>query len=847
MDLSKIIKVENILLERGRNAVFGTLYLTTHQMIFRSPGQKDEICILYPLIHTVERRPPTTDPKVWPLTIRCRDFNIYTFSVEIQDDATDVFNKIQKLTCIGSIKQVYAFEHMFEKKFPSSDGWSVYDVLQEYDRMGVDNATGSWRFSNVNRSYTFCATYPRILVVPAKISDNVLNHASKFRSKNRIPVLSYLHWHNKASITRSSQPMVGLKQNRSIQDEKLIEAIFRSNIKTLSERGSQSNLIIDARPTANAMVNVAMGAGTENVENYKNCERKFMGIDNIHVMRESLGKMVDVIHTADANGLPIKKHYLDKSGWLRHISTLLESALVIIKNVHIFGSHVLVHCSDGWDRTVQLTSISELCLDPYYRTFRGFQVLIEKEWVSFGHKFSDRSGHLSNEKYFINTASSTFNSVQSKFSKQSHVREISPVFHQFLDCVFQILSQFPTKFEFNENFLIKLHYHCYSCQFGTFLCNSEKERMDYKVTSETYSVWNYFNSHKEMFINPLYNEKANPNDNNDDCVLFPDEKIVKYWAGLFGKHDEELNGNNDEIREEKVEGFAARIRWRSNSPISRPASPNVNSIVDGNIWKDDTPSPSLPFNKHVKLYEDNPYYDPWKNNSNKMGNNNFHTVKDRSMSNEASTTKDKLTNNDFNTIKDRFMNNANSLARATISIGTSAYYNVTSLAKSNFDLGINETTSPVEITNNTETQNLREMESFSALSLSENSKNNNSVTSNSNVSTLFTESRSPRQSISTNFSSYTSFGRRESFPSLGIKPSSVPSSPSSRVNSPSSDPTSPLSSTSSRSNSLSKKFNSESKVSSPLSTPPISSPPATTELLKDLPHPLYNVDVFSSP
>ncbi|CAG8810451.1 10469_t:CDS:2, partial [Gigaspora rosea] len=301
------------------------------------------------------------------------------------------------------------------------------------------------------------------------------------------------------------------------------------------------------------------------------------------------------------------------------------------------------------------------------------------------------------------------------------------------------------------------------------------ERMDYKVTSETYSVWNYFNSHKDLFLNPLYNEKANPNDNNDDCVLFPDEKNVKYWAGLFGKLDEELNGNNDEIKEEKVEGFAARIRWRSSSPISRPASPNVNSnrdIVDGNIWKDDTPLPSSPFNKNVRLYDDNPYFDP--------------------------TTKDKLTNNnDFNTIKDRFMNNANSLARATISIGTSAYYNVTSLAKSNFDLGINETTSPVEISNNTETQNIREMDSFSALSLSENSKNNNSVTSNSNVSTLFTESRSPRQPISTNFSSYTSFGRRESFPSLGIKPSSVPSSPSSRVNSPSSDPTSPLSTNSS--------------------------------------------------
>lgn len=494
------------------------------------------------------------------------------------------------------------------------------------------------------------------MCVPSRISDTVIRHASKYRSKERIPALTYLHWSNLASITRSSQPLVGLN-NRSMQDEKLIEAIFtshlfadpesstaqaaiaagRSNVPTgnaATDRGNvmaiygatTTNLIIDARPTTNAMANRAKGAGTENMEHYKGCKKVYLGVDNIHVMRDSLQRITNALRTSEPPwtfGLsktatqeqergveseerrivnvssekeapPLDHIALKRSGWLKHISALLEGTSIITRNIHVNNSHVLIHCSDGWDRTSQLAALAEICLDPYYRTMRGFAVLVEKDWCSYGHRFWDRCGHASSEKYFETAhgygdddseedkgeeiaaaggfepqaAANAFwgftkqitANFQSSSDSQSghgrggaHLKEISPVFHQFLDCIWQIMRQNPNRFEYNEKWLLDIFDGVYECKYGTFLFNSEGERnglsevgMKPSASTKSTSIWDYLldERRRSVYVNPNYKKDMDTDSKRsgaDMGVLLPNSRDVGFWGGVFRRDGKEMN------------------------------------------------------------------------------------------------------------------------------------------------------------------------------------------------------------------------------------------------------------------------------------------------------------------
>jgi myotubularin-related protein 6/7/8 len=165
------------------------------------------------------------------------------------------------------------------------------------------------------------------------------------------------------------------------------------------------------------------------------------------------------------------------------------------------GISCIVHCSDGWDRTAQTICIAQILLDPYYHTINGFeatfhkkswrltlkfQTLIDKDWLGFGFKFDDRCGHIT-------------------YPNDENSKEVSPIFTQFIDLVYQIMRQEPTAFEFNERFLFELNEHAYSCIYGTFIGNCDKDRKDLRAQTRTQSFWVAIDSQLSSYKNPFYN------------------------------------------------------------------------------------------------------------------------------------------------------------------------------------------------------------------------------------------------------------------------------------------------------------------------------------------------------
>jgi hypothetical protein len=231
---------------------------------------------------------------------------------------------------------------------------------------------------------------------------------------------------------------------RNEMDIRMLQRIGETNDNT------NDVLIIDARSHMVAQANRFKGGGFEQEDYYQNCKIIFGDIDNIHGVRDAyklcFPSWTDQWYSKDHDEILDKLNY---SKWMQCVQSILKMAKHMTKVMIFEQKSILVHCSDGWDRTAQLGSLTQIMIDPYFRTLKGLEVIIEKEWVSFGYQFDKRNGNFENENHDAD--------------------ERSPVFIQFLDALYQIMDQFPCAFQYNTRILKFIAQQIYTCKFGTFL------------------------------------------------------------------------------------------------------------------------------------------------------------------------------------------------------------------------------------------------------------------------------------------------------------------------------------------------------------------------------------------
>ncbi|XP_042331481.1 myotubularin-related protein 10 isoform X1 [Sceloporus undulatus] len=453
------------------------------------------------------------------LIIYCKDFRIVRFRFD--EAGPESAKKVLLQVCLAiahysqpaDLQLLFAFEYV-SKKYnnpakkvngldPGGGGGGqqtpLFETYSDWDREIKRTGASEWRVCSVNEGYMISTCLPEYFVVPSSLADQDLKLYSYSFTGRRMPMWCWNH-PNGSALVRMANIKDSLQQRKI--DQRICNAITRSH------------------PQRSDVYKSDLDKGLPNIQEIQSAFLKLKQLCVNEPFEETEEKWLSL---------------LDNSRWLEYVRLFLKHSAELVYMLDSKHVSVVLQEEEGRDLSCCVASLVQVMLDPYFRTIVGFQSLVQKEWVMAGYPFLDRCNHL----------------------KKSD-RE-SPLFLLFLDCIWQLLEQYPSAFEFSEAYLTILYDSTRISLFGTFLFNSPHQRVkqstEFAISKNIQlgdekglkfpSVWDWSLQHtardRMLFHNPWYIGKSAPCVHNGAVKSFKRTK-KNYSSTLRGLPPSLKNG-----------------------------------------------------------------------------------------------------------------------------------------------------------------------------------------------------------------------------------------------------------------------------------------------------------------
>ncbi|XP_050679378.1 myotubularin-related protein 10-B-like [Leptidea sinapis] len=480
--------------ERGR---LGALFVTNYKLTFvpldasanDDYGQKNHVVGVFDVPLTcvgavwltdgsaVRRRRlmPRVDipPKLKGMQIVCKNMKVLTFN--FTNSPIGSGRKIVMALLHHAFPKrhdlLFAFEYR-EPYYPTlPSDMNMFQRVGDWKRELERCECPHWRITCINgTSDAFMLTAGETLIVPSSVLDYNLMESSRHFRSGRVPIWVWGRAEG-AALLRSGELLP--TEQAATAESVLLEQVRRSHPKLT--------------PPHVLHVCGTSSGGAPHV------------LPPLPALLASYKKMADLCTPTTLSGFWVQdsQYYsiLESSRWLRYVCNCIafadDAAAHLADNVT-----VVVQEGDGVDYSAVVSSLTQLLLDPRYRTISGFQSLVQKEWLALGHPFADRFG--------LPRPGLTKEEIEKEPPSQ-----VAPVFLLFLDCTWQLQHQFPAAFQFSETYLTTLWDCAHNHLFDTFLFNCPRDReLALAKNFVQRPVWDWQEQFSEqdiaLFYNPLY-------------------------------------------------------------------------------------------------------------------------------------------------------------------------------------------------------------------------------------------------------------------------------------------------------------------------------------------------------